>query len=151
MKHVLQSNLIHYVIGVAKNSPLIPDTVTQALFALLSDTAERAGAHQIAAGGCKDHIHLLISLPPTLAPSRLLDEMRSSSQNWMQSNFKLHRPFKWTEAYSGFSVGVSQLRGTIEYVNNQAEFHRRISFNEEMALFGEAYNDAMSPQATCAD
>ena len=43
--------------------------------------------------------------------------------------------FSWQEGYGAFTVGVSQKPRTIDYIKQQAEHHRRRSFEEEFLAF----------------
>ena len=39
--------------------------------------------------------------------------------------------FVWQEGYGAFTIGVSQVDGTIKYITNQEEHHRKKTFREE--------------------
>jgi hypothetical protein len=39
--------------------------------------------------------------------------------------------FAWQEGYGAFSVSASQTDGVIEYIRNQAEHHKKRSYDEE--------------------
>ena len=41
----------------------------------------------------------------------------------------------WQEGYGAFSVGVSQIDGTVKYIRDQEEHHRKKSFQEEYLGF----------------
>ena len=43
--------------------------------------------------------------------------------------------FSWQEGYGAFTVGVSQKPRTIDYIKQQAEHHRKRSFEEEFLAF----------------
>ena len=49
----------------------------------------------------------------------------------MHETFPEHRLFGWQVKYGAFSVSKSRLESTIAYVRNQAQHHRKMSFQEE--------------------
>ena len=42
--------------------------------------------------------------------------------------------FTWQAGYAGFSVSESNVKVVKEYIRNQAEHHRRITFQDELRL-----------------
>jgi len=86
-------------------------------------------------GGVEDHVHLLLSLPSTLAISKAIQLIKGGSSKWVHDSFPGHLDFAWQEGYGAFTIGISQARGTIRYIKSQAEHHRRKSFQEEFLAF----------------
>jgi len=44
--------------------------------------------------------------------------------------------FQWQAGYAGFSVSQSNVENVRQYIENQAEHHRRLTFQDELrALF----------------
>ena len=82
-------------------------------------------------GGVADHIHILLSLPPTLAISKAMQLIKGGSSKWIHETFPEQRTFAWQEEYGVFSVSVSQLDKTIEYIKGQEAHHRKMTFQEE--------------------
>jgi len=82
-------------------------------------------------GGMEDHMHLLLSLPPTMAIAKAMQLIKGGSSKWTHENFPERRLFAWQEKYGAFSVRVSQLETTIQYIKDQKEHHRERSFQEE--------------------
>ena len=82
-------------------------------------------------GGVADHIHILLSLPSTVALAKALQLIKGGSSKWVHDTFPEHRLFGWQVKYGAFSVSVSQLDKTVQYIKNQAEHHRKMTFKEE--------------------
>jgi len=57
--------------------------------------------------------------------------MKGGSSKWIHETFPEHRLFAWQEEYGAFSVSVSQLDKTIEYIKGQEAHHRKMTFQEE--------------------
>ena len=96
-------------------------------------------------GGVADHVHILLSLPSTLAIAKAMQLIKGGSSKWVHESFPEHRLFGWQVKYGAFSVSVSQLDKTIHYIQSQAEHHRKMTFQEEfLALLkkhGIAYDE----------
>ena len=85
----------------------------------------------LAVGGWKDHFHILIGLPPTLAVSDLLQKVKQNSSKWInEKKFTLGK-FQWQEGFGAFSHSRSQRNNVINYIMNQEEHHKNITFREE--------------------
>jgi putative transposase len=82
-------------------------------------------------GGVEDHIHALISLPPTMPISKAAQLIKGGSSKWVHENLPKHRLFSWQEKYGAFGVSVSQLDKLIDYIRNQPAHHRTMTFQEE--------------------
>jgi putative transposase len=82
-------------------------------------------------GGMPDHVHVLLSLPSTLSIAKGMQLIKGGSSKWVHETFPEHRLFGWQVKYGAFSVSVSRLQSAIEYIRNQAQHHRKMSFQEE--------------------
>jgi REP element-mobilizing transposase RayT len=89
----------------------------------------------LAIGGIEDHVHLLISLPSTITIAKAAQLVKGNSSKWIHDTFTSHHAFHWQEGYGAFSVGVSQVKKTIAYINRQEEHHRTQTFEEEFIVF----------------
>jgi hypothetical protein len=47
--------------------------------------------------------------------------------------------FLWERGYGCFSVGQSQMQELVRYIQNQADHHRKVTFQEEFRLFLRRY------------
>ncbi len=41
------------------------------------------------------------------------------------------RSFAWQDAFGVFTIGISQVKDTVRYINTQEEHHAKVSFAEE--------------------
>ena len=87
-----------------------------------------------AANARPDHVHLLCSLPPTVATADALRVIKANSSPWVHEarNF---RGFDWQAGYGAFSVSASMAPAVLEYIQHQEEHHREVSFQEELIAF----------------
>ena len=86
---------------------------------------------QILAGNVRlDHIHLLLSIPPQLSVSKLMQRLKGvSSRRLLQNNQKLQKEFwgkhLWARGYFCVSSGNVTDDIIAEYIKNQDEVERR--------------------------
>ena len=52
-------------------------------------------------------------------------------QNGCTKHFQILHTLGWQEGYAAFSIGVSQVKATVNYIQDQKEHHRKKSFQEE--------------------
>jgi len=57
-------------------------------------------------------------------------DIKSTSYEWVHQTIKL-AVFSWQEGYGAFTVSASQLEVAKQYIANQAEHHRKKTFQEE--------------------
>ncbi len=82
-------------------------------------------------GGMEDHIHILLSVPSTISISKAMQLIKGGSSKWLHETFTEQREFAWQEEYGAFSVSVSQLDRTVNYIKGQEAHHRKMTFQEE--------------------
>lgn len=125
------SAYFHCVFSTKERRRLMTPAVRERLWPFLGGIARQNKMKAIEIGGVEDHVHILLSLPSTMAISKALQLMKGGSSKWIHETFPEHRLFAWQEEYGAFSVSVSQLDKTIQYIKGQEEHHRRMTFQEE--------------------
>ena len=125
------SSYYHCVFSTKERQPLVPPELQDRLWPYLGGIARQNEMKAIEIGGVADHVHILLSLPSTLAIAKAMQLIKGGSSKWVHDTFPEHRLFGWQVKYGAFSVSVSQLDKTIQYIKNQAEHHRRMTFHDE--------------------
>jgi putative transposase len=125
------SSYYHCVFSTKERQPLIPPGLQERLWPYLGGIAREHHMTAIGIGGVADHVHLLLSLPSTLPLAKGLQLIKGGSSKWVHETFPEHRRFGWQVKYGAFSVSVSQLDKILQYIKNQEEHHRRMTFQEE--------------------
>ena len=92
-----------------------------------------------------DHVHILIGMNPTISPSKLMEQVKSGSSNWLNEKIIISGKFHWQDGYGCFSYSRSQIDYVIKYILNQPKHHKKQTFKEEYLLilqkFDVDYND----------
>lgn len=139
MPNSLVKNDIHLIFHTKTDWVTIDADDLQRLFAYIGGIIKSTGGTPITVGGMPDHVHVLFSLPPTEALSDYVRVIKAKSSRWLKGIGERYTRFCWQEGYGAFSVSPSVLDKTIAYINNQAEHHRKRTFQEEVNAFFEAY------------
>jgi putative transposase len=79
-------------------------------------------------GGIANHVHLLMALPSDISLAKAIQALKANSSRWLREHGV---DFAWQEGYAAFSVSASQREGVRRYIENQAEHHRRRTFEDE--------------------
>ena len=135
MTHSYTNILIHCVFSTKNRERIISPDLSRQLTMIFNEIAEKNKFKILAFGGMEDHLHLLLSLPPSLATADAVRLLKGSSSKWIHDNLAKHPNFRWQQGYSAFSVSISHVKRTIAYINNQREHHQKRTFMEECALF----------------
>ena len=125
------SSYHHCVFSTKERRQLITPALAERLWPFMGGIARQHKMKAIEIGGVEDHVHLLLSLPSTLAVAKALQLIKGGSSKWVHEIFPEHRLFGWQEKYGAFSVSVSQLDNIIRYIKGQEEHHRKMTFQEE--------------------
>jgi REP element-mobilizing transposase RayT len=125
------SSYFHCVFSTKERRRFISPELRERLWPFLGGIARQNKMKAIEIGGVDDHIHLLISLPATMPVSKAMQLIKGGSSKWVHETFPDQRQFAWQDEYGAFSVSVSQLDKIIQYIKNQEEHHRRVTFQEE--------------------
>ena len=86
--------------------------------------------HPIKIGGMEDHVHILFALSKNIAFSELIGRLKGSSSKRLKE--KGISGFAWQNGYGAFSVSESNVEAVVAYINNQAEHHKKFTFQEEV-------------------
>jgi putative transposase len=135
MAHTYVSNLVHCVFSTKERQRVIPPELQQQLYPYLGGIARQNKMKALSVGGMEDHIHLLLSLPATLAIAKAIQLLKGSSSKWMNDNFFKRREFTWQKGYGAFTISVSHRKDTINYIQNQKKHHATRDFKQEFLAF----------------
>ncbi len=125
------SSYFHCVFSTKHRQRIITAELQERLWPFIGGIARQNKMKAIEVGGVEDHVHVLLSLPATMAISKAAQLIKGGSSKWIHENFPKHRLFSWQEKYGAFGVSVSQLDKLINYIRNQPTHHRTMRFQEE--------------------
>ena len=131
MPQSLAQILVHLVFSTKNREALLADDIRDELHAYIGGIVENQKGTLLKTGSVSDHIHLLIAHPRTCAPSELMQEIKTGSSKWLKTKSAHYAQFHWQGGYGIFSVSPSHRPALENYIGNQAEHHREVTFQEE--------------------
>jgi len=113
----------HFVWGTANREPLISQAWEESLHKVIVAKARQLGATVLAVGGTDDHIHLAVSVPPTLALSRFIGQVKGNSSHFVNHVVHPDMTFAWQDEYGVISFDRGRLKTVAQYVQSQRQHH----------------------------
>jgi len=138
--------LVHVVFSTKYRQPLMSDEWRDDLFAYIGGTIRDHKASLLKSGGMEDHVHLLIKFHPTFSISSTIQLLKANSSKWINERKKTKRKFQWQLGYGAFSVSQSMVDTVKEYIANQEEHHRTLTFQDEYLAFLRRYQIEFDPR-----
>lgn len=134
MSRTFTNLLTHLVFSTKNREPFVVPELKSELYAYLGGLTKELKGKAYSIGGYDDHVHMLVNLPPVISISDALRFIKSNSSKWLHEKWP-HKPFAWQPGYGAFSVSKSNVGDVCQYIANQEEHHRRVSFEEEFVRF----------------
>jgi putative transposase len=124
-----------HIIWHTKNSyPLLmPEIEALAHRSLKKRIVETPGAFVHEIGGIETHIHLAVTIPPTLQISDFIGQLKGgSSHDVNHHNGRAEKLLEWQAGYGVVSFGTRDLDWVVKYILGQREHHARGSVHERL-------------------
>lgn len=101
------------------------------LFKYISGIIKNKKSHLYRINGVKDHLHIVTHLHPTVALSDLVKDIKVASSIKIKETGWFKNFTSWQDGYGAFTYSIKEKDKLIEYVKNQEEHHKEISFRDE--------------------
>ena len=130
---------VHLIWSTKNREKIIPSEMKNILIEHIKSNCNEKGVWLDSINCVNDHIHLLISLNAEMPISKLVMLIKGESSHWINKNKLIRGKFQWQEEYIALSVSESIIPKVRDYIKNQEEHHRRITFSEEYDDFMKKY------------
>lgn len=137
MAQSLSKILVHIVFSTKDRRPYFK---SRELRAYLGGVLTHLDCQPIIVGGVADHVHILSTLARTRAAADVVKEAKRGSSVWLKSVEPSLADFTWQKGYGAFSIGASQISTVRNYIANQEEHHRKVSFQDEFRTLLARYD-----------
>ena len=127
----------HIVFRTYRSERTISTDHERELYAYLHGIAKNLQCQTYRIGGMPDHVHLFVSLPPTLPLASFVQRLKTESSKWLKANPNFPNFRGWGREYAGFSYSLRDKDMIVGYIMGQKEHHRRVTFAEEYRAFLE--------------
>jgi putative transposase len=113
----------HVVWSTAHREPLITPPLEPVLYAFLEGKAKQNQCFIHAVNGTEDHIHIVITIPPSRSISEMIGKLKGSSSYHLNNVLGISTSFQWQDGFGVMSVSEKALHGVLKYVRRQKEHH----------------------------
>jgi REP element-mobilizing transposase RayT len=135
MAQSLAKNYIHLIFSTKGREPLLRDDIRPQLHAYLGGILRDLNSPAIEINSEPDHLHVLFVMSRTMSLSQIVQEIKTGTSAWLKKQSTEYANFHWQNGYAAFSVSQSSVPDVRNYVRNQREHHRRMTFQDEVREF----------------
>ena len=132
-KNVYSEINLHITWHSKNNQKVIKDQIEDRLYHHLENRIRKEREvifHAI--GGIEDHIHVVVSIPPTLRISDWIGQLKGGSSFYINHEIVNHKLLDWQEGYGVVSFGTKDLEWVVSYVKNQKQHHAKGKLQERL-------------------
>ena len=124
MSQSLSAVFLHAVFSTKNRYPFPTQSILrEEMYAYIGGISKQLNCLPIIIGGYIDHVHSLIQFRRTITQAEWIKELDPRLQK-----------FGWQTGYGVFSVSPSDLNSVRQYIANQHEHHRKITFQDEFRM-----------------
>jgi REP element-mobilizing transposase RayT len=131
MANTYSQAYFHLIFSPKNRQALIQRTWKNELEKYITGIIQNNKHKLLAIGSMPDHIHIFIGYYLNHRISDLVEEIKTSSNKWINDNKLSRYKFEWQKGYGAFTHSHSQIDAIIKYVLNQEQHHQRRTFKEE--------------------
>ena len=139
MAQSLSQVYVHITFSTKNRYPFIDDEIKSELWSYLGGVCKALECNPIRVGGHCDHVHICCLLSKKITQIKLLEEIKKESSKWIKTKDEKYSKFYWQDGYGIFSVNPSEIDVVTAYIDNQAEHHKKQTFQEELSAFLKKY------------
>ncbi len=121
----------HAVWATKYREPVLDLSFRKELFEHLLDNGRRQGIYVDHVNGWVEHVHVLMTVRPTVAISDHVRLLKGESSRWINLNRLTEQHFEWQRGFFACSVGEREIDQVRRYIRRQQIHHKKQSFAEE--------------------
>jgi len=115
---------LHLTWHTKHDAPVLVDTVENRAHRYLRHRAlQTPGVIVHEVGGTEDHVHLAVSIPPTVVIGNWIGELKGASSHHINHVICNRKVLGWQDGYGVVSFGTKDLAWVVSYVRNQKKHH----------------------------
>jgi REP element-mobilizing transposase RayT len=123
--------LYQLVFSTYKREKTLTSENRKELFQYIWGILKNKQCHLYRLNGVEDHIHIITHIHPTLAPANLVKDIKIASSAMINEKNLFTNFNGWQDGYGAFTYAVKEKERLTEYVKNQEEHHKTMTFKEE--------------------
>ena len=136
----------HFVFTTLHRLPLVAEQHRERIEKYITGIIKNIDSHLYAIYANPEHLHFLVSRSPKISEESLATLVADSSERFINENGMCQGKFKWQDTCSAFSVSKGDVDKVCNYILNQPEHHKKVTFMEEYETFLKFYQKTIKLQ-----
>jgi len=129
----------HFILITANRYPIISETNRERIEKYITGIVNNNNSKLYSIYANPEHIHMLISRSSRLSEELLATIIADSTAKFVNDNKLTSSPFQWQDSASAFSISKSDIGKVCDYILNQPEHHKKVTFTDEYNEFIKHY------------
>ena len=124
MGHAFHQLYYHFAWATHSREPHLHPSYRVEFLRILNEEAKKRGGWPIRHNAMFDHVHLLVRLPPTVAVSDFIGQVKGATAHRVNHEVKPKFRLRWQEGYGALTLRKGELEKVSRYIDNQERHHR---------------------------
>jgi len=117
----------HLIWSTFERQPTLTTEREKIFYGVLYQKAKELGLKIHAAGNTEDHVHVVLSVPPSRSIADCIRHVKGASAYAINQLPESDGQFKWQEGYGALTIGERSLPTVMKYATSQKEHHQQNS------------------------
>jgi putative transposase len=139
MKIEYRNLFTHFIFTVLHRESLILEKYRDRIEKYITGIVNHNDSKMYAIYANPEHVHFIVSRSPKLSEEWLATMIANSSEKFINQENLCQIKFAWQQSACAYSVSKKEVDKVCQYILNQKEHHRKISYQEECDLFLKNY------------
>ena len=114
----------HFVWATRDRLPLLTPSVETRLFPYIGSKCRELGYTLHAVNGAENHLHLLLSLTPTMIVAEVAHNLKGASAHYINKESGLGETLYWQDGYAVITLRQAEIPKVTKYIERQKEHHQ---------------------------
>jgi len=123
--------LYHIVFSTKDREKCLSEDRRPDLYRYVWGIVKNNNTHLYRINGTEDHVHILSGLHPSVSLADFVKDIKLGGSGWIKQQRVFPRFSHWQEGYGAFTLSIREKNAVIEYIKNQEEHHKKLSFRDE--------------------
>ena len=121
----------HIIFKTKDQYPYLNENIKEQVYHYIWNKSKKLGFYLHRIGGTKNHVHLLIYIPPKISVSQAVGLLKGSSSYSINQELVGDDILYWQQGFGVLTFSKSDFKWVYDYVKNQVEHHKSGDIVEE--------------------
>jgi REP element-mobilizing transposase RayT len=121
----------HIVFSTKNRLPSLDKPHREMLYKYIWGILKKNRCYLYRINGTENHLHLLIHLHPSVSLAHLIKDIKLASSDFIKRENLFPNFTGWQKGYGAFTHHVQDKYRLIEYIKNQEDHHKTVSWKQE--------------------